>query len=1182
MSAGFLSKCRSWEQFVAHAGELETAKQKGDLFEELVRLYLSTCPEYKTQLSDVWLLADVPRNVARKLNLPKADEGIDLIAKTRSGYFWAIQAKYRSDGKTALNTRDLAKFSQLSFAYCKNINFGVVAHTTDKPVRKKELLGNVAEIGLSRWLELTADDWAAIRAHAKGGKHKPAKLKPKPHQEAALKRIRGHYLKEEKSRGRMIMPCGSGKSLTAFWAAEAIGARIIVLAVPSLILIKQGVRDWMREYVARDKTPDWLCVCSDETVGKGADSFVSSVYETGIPATTDTAEIAAFLRKRSSVPKVVFTTYQSSPRLAAAAKKTGKAIDLCILDEAHKTVGQKGSAFATLLDDGKMKIKTRLFMTATERVLHGRNEEVLSMDDERIYGPCFYQLTFKEAIEGSVICDYEILTLLITDAEIREIVGGNKLVRDRLGEGEIHESAPLAAGVALGRVFKERKIRHAVSFHRSIKAADDFRVQQDEISQSGVIQKGIENFHISSALSTGERTEIMRDFENAKRSLITNARCLSEGVDVPAIDCVLFADPKQSVVDIVQAAGRAMRKAEGKKKGYILLPIIVPEGLSFEEFAETTAFKKLARQITALSTQDEGIKDYFRAVMEGKKHKGRKIISISGDVPVGMRISFEEFAKAIEIEVWRKVAKVNWREFEEAREWARVLRLKNVKEWHVGIVLPKDIPANPQYVYKYKGWRGWGDWLGTGNIQPKDRKFRSFREAREYAQSLSLKNQMEWFKCTKKSDFPQDIPVAPSQTYKDKGWIDWGDWLGTGAIASVNRKFLSFEEAREYVRSLNLKNQAEWFKCTKTSSFPIFIPTNPNSIYKDKGWVSMGDWLGTGRIANQNRGFRPFQKARKHARSLGFVNRDEWGKYTKTSDFPQDIPVGPSRTYKNKGWIGWGDWLGTGNVHSKDRKFRSFEEARVYVQSLGLRNQAEWRRYAKTSDFPKDISKRPDHKYKGKGWVGWGDWLGTGNVHKKEFRSFEEARVYVQSLGLRNQAEWRRRTKLSGFPKDIPRNPYQTYKSKGWVSFGDWLGTGTVAPQLRQYRPFEKAREYARSLNLKSGAEWLKHTKTSGFPVDIPANPRVTYKDKGWVSMGDWLGTGKIANYLIEYRSFEEARKYAQSLNLKNQDMWYKHTKSSNFPKGDIPTNPQRTYKNKGWVSWHDFLGYKRRRKSGV
>ncbi|MCY4047076.1 MAG: DEAD/DEAH box helicase family protein [Candidatus Dadabacteria bacterium] len=1035
MSAGFLSKCRSWEQFVAYAGELETAKQKGDLFEELVRLYLSTCPEYKTQLSDVWLLAGVPRNVARKLNLPKADEGIDLIAKTRSGHFWAIQAKYRSDGKTALNTRDLAKFSQLSFAYCKNINFGVVAHTTDKPVRKKELLGNVAEIGLSRWLELTADDWAAIRAHAKGGKHKPAKLKPKPHQEAALKKIRGHYLKEKKPRGRMIMPCGSGKSLTAFWAAEAIGARTIILAVPSLILIRQGVRDWMREYVARGKTPDWLCVCSDETVGKGADSFVSSVYETGIPATTDTAEIAAFLRKRSSVPKVVFTTYQSSPRLAAAAKETGQAIDLCILDEAHKTVGQKGSAFATLLDDGKMKIKTRLFMTATERVLHGRNEEVLSMDDERIYGPCFYQLTFKEAIEGNVICDYEILTLLITDAEIREIVGGNKLVRDRLGEGEIHESAPLAAGVALGRVFKERKIRHAVSFHRSIKAADDFRVQQDEISQSGVIEKGIENFHISSALSTGERTEIMRDFENAERSLITNARCLSEGVDVPAIDCVLFADPKQSVVDIVQAAGRAMRKAEGKKKGYILLPIVVPEGLSFEEFAKTTAFKKVARQITALSTQDERIKDYFRAVTEGRRRRGGKMISMSGDVPIGMRIDFEEFAKAIETEVWRRVAKVNWREFEEAREWARGLGLKNVREWHerVGIGLPKDIPTNPQSVYKNKGWISLPDWLGTGIGKRRVRRteFRPFEEAREYARSLNLKSGTEWNRHTKSPEFPKDIAVVPSLTYKHKGWVSWPDFLG-----KVVREYRSFEEAREYARSLNLRSSTEWVRHTKSSEFPKDVPVNPSYRYANKEWAGWPDWLGTGTKKRGHRTeYRSFEEAREHVRSLRLANSSKWWEYTKSPDFPNDIPTAPYRTYKED-WINWRHWLGNGSWLEDGKRFCPFEDAREYARSLGFKRKSEWEKYTKfRSPCPGDIPYVPDVQYKNKGWVSWDDWL-------RRYRSFEKAREYARSLNLKRRSEWVKHTRSPDFPDDIPNNPYKAYENKGWSDWNDWLGTG--------------------------------------------------------------------------------------------------------------------------------------------
>ena len=168
------------------------------------------------------------------------------------------------------------------------------------------------------------------------------------------------------------MPCGTGKSLTAYWIAEALKAKTILVAVPSLALVRQSLTDWTREFLAHGVKPDWLCVCSDESVGNlERDEFVGEVYDLGLPTHTDTNEIASLLRARSDGPKIVFTTYQSSDKLAAAARKARIKFDLAILDEAHKTVGVHSKKFATLLSDKKIKIRRRLFMTATERVFRG-------------------------------------------------------------------------------------------------------------------------------------------------------------------------------------------------------------------------------------------------------------------------------------------------------------------------------------------------------------------------------------------------------------------------------------------------------------------------------------------------------------------------------------------------------------------------------------------------------------------------------------------------------------------------------------------------------------------------------------------------------------------------------------------------------------------------------------------
>ena len=272
------------------------------------------------------------------------------------------------------------------------------------------------------------------------------------------------------------MPCGTGKSLTAYWIAEALKAKTILVAVPSLALVRQSLTDWTREFLARGIKPDWLCVCSDETVSNlERDEFVGEVYDLGLPTHTDIKEIAALLRIRSSGPKIVFTTYQSSTKLAAAARKARITFDLAILDEAHKTVGVHSKAFAMLLSDKKIKIKRRVFMTATERVFRGDRSDVLSMDNEKDYGARFFQLSFKEAIKQRIITDYKILTITVSDGHIRELIDQNRILNLNSRDLDETEAQSIAAGIALKRIYKKHGAKHAISFHRSIRSADRFR-----------------------------------------------------------------------------------------------------------------------------------------------------------------------------------------------------------------------------------------------------------------------------------------------------------------------------------------------------------------------------------------------------------------------------------------------------------------------------------------------------------------------------------------------------------------------------------------------------------------------------------------------------------------------------------------------------------------------------------
>jgi len=227
------------------------------------------------------------------------------------------------------------------------------------------------------------------------------------------------------------------------------------------------------------------------------------------------------------------------------------------------------------------------------------------------------------------------------------------------------------------------------------------------------------------------------------------------------------------------------------------------------------------------------------------------------------------------------------------------------------------------------------------------KQFRRFNDARKFVHSLKLKNSKEWRDFYKSEKRPDDIPTTPSRAYKNKGWKGMGDWLGTGNIRAMDRKFRSYHDSKIFVNSLKLKTRDEWRDYTKLGKKPDDIPVAPHLVYKNKGWEGFGDWLGTGRIASRNKKFRSFSDANKFAQSLKISSQKKWAEYCNSGTKPSDIPSVPRITYKTK-WKGWGDWLGTGYVSTRDRAKRNFKDARNFVHSLKLKNGKEWRTYCKS------------------------------------------------------------------------------------------------------------------------------------------------------------------------------------------------------------------------------------------
>ena len=665
----------------------------------------------------------------------------------------------------------------------------------------------------------------------------------------------------------------------------------------------------------------------------------------------------------------------------------------------------------------------------------------------------FHQLSFKEAIKQRIISDYRILTVTVSDVRVRELVEQNRIINLDVGDLDEAEAQSIAAGIALRRVYGKHGLKHAISFHRSIRAADRFREQQDAINRLHDTGPRITNLHISSRKTAGQRSDLLREFAGHKRALLTNARCLTEGVDVPTIDCVMFADPKQSRIDIVQAAGRALRLHREKERGYIVVPLIVPEGMDFETFAETTAFRQVARTLTALSTQDERIADEFRAVEKGRVSSG-KIVEIEGDVPVGLQMSFVDFAGAISTRLWQSVGRRNLRSFEEARAFVHTLGLTTSIQWWAyadTIKRPPDIPVVPASAYSSKGWNGWKDWLGGGRAPPIV-VIRRFADARAFAQSLGLNSLAEWKSFAESSRRPNDIPTQPWKRYANRGWISINDWLGVPGTRRVRNK-LSFPEARIFARSLKLKSLKEWNAFVSSGKLPSNIPADPAHAYANQGWVNVADWLG------MEKRVRSYEDARAFVRKLKLSSAVEWREWSSSGKRPVDIPSAPYRIYENSGWINWADWLGI------EKQKRPFAEARAFARSLGLKSIREWKRYAASNKLPPDIPARPQDTfaYAKEGWAGYEDWLGK----EKGKRPFADARAFVRGLKLSTVLEWQKYTRSKNFPVDIPKNPDRSYAADGWIDWGDWLETGRTRPWRAKYRSFEEARAFVRSLGTQ-------------------------------------------------------------------------------------------------------------------
>jgi predicted helicase len=654
-------------------------RDMGDKFERLIAGYLITDPLYADRFSDVWLWTEWPDHGKQP------DTGIDLVAKERAtGDYCAIQCKFYSpDGSIQLD--DISTFfTRLGKTFPTKegkgrFSSGLIVSTTDRwSSHAEEALQN-QQIPVTRLrVQDLADspvDWSKFSLKRPDVVALKKKKTLRAHQTEALDAVVAGFRKSD--RGKLIMACGTGKTFTSLKIAERLAhsGGFVLFLVPSISLMSQSLREWTAEAEA---TLYNIAVCSDTKVGKRSENEDISAHDLAFPATTDVKALTKQLvglgqRSKKSTAKgkrltIVFSTYQSIAVVAAGQKGELPEFDLIICDEAHRTTGvtlegQDESYFVRVHDQKYLKGKRRLYMTATPRIYSDAVQtqakeakaELCSMDDEAMYGPEFHRLGFSESITRNLLSDYKVMVLAVDEKYVSKafqsqlsdtnnelnledatkIAGcwnglSKRLAREAGAEGFDSDPAPMHRAVAFSRSIKDSK-RFASQFVRIV---DDF--QKAHLEEEGLL--GVEVEHVDgtfNALLRNQKLDWLKEETYSGSNIcrvLSNARCLSEGVDVPALDAVLFLNPRNSIVDVVQSVGRVMRKAAGKKYGYIILPIGIPADVSPEEaLKDNQKYKVVWQVLQALRAHD----DRFNATinqLELNEHRPDQIqvIGVSG------------------------------------------------------------------------------------------------------------------------------------------------------------------------------------------------------------------------------------------------------------------------------------------------------------------------------------------------------------------------------------------------------------------------------------------------------------------------------------------------------------------------------------------------------------------------
>ena len=659
--------------------------RKGELFERLMQRYFSEDPDYKEQFSEVYLYKQW---AALRTEYDANDIGIDLVAKKRDGSYCAIQCKCYAEN-TRISKKDIDSFISASASeiFTSRIVVDTGGEWGPNAIRTIKPLGDKFRVIRFSELESSPFDWPDLRLQdPEQLTYKQRRFHLKDHQEEAFDDVINGFKKSD--RGKLIMACGTGKTFTALRIAEEIagtGGRVLYL-VPSIGLLSQAMREWSDQ---RGIPHSYIGICSDTSVGKTSED--ASIQELKIDVTTDPSLILHTLQTLDNGKMtVVFCTYQSLPLIEESQNNGVPPFDIIFCDEAHRTTGidhpgDNLSPFILVHDKNRIRANKRLYMTATPRLYTesartkaaNYDREVFSMDDEEKYGPQFHRLPFSKAVDMGELSDYKVVVLGISEGEVNTALRGDTrsggseinindatkivgcwraLQNPETKETDDESIKPLTRAIAFTNRITESKalVRHwdgiiesAVEYLPEDQYPDDFKCETKHVDGT------------DHALNRKARLDWLKGDTDSTCRILSNARCLSEGIDVPALDAVLFMTPRNSHVDIVQAVGRVMRKVEGKDFGYIILPVAIPENKDpAAALDDNERFSKVWGVLRALRSHDDRLNAEINSIDLNQRLPERIIFGKSEDSTKDPFSDAQQLLMPIEIPVKNILPKI--------------------------------------------------------------------------------------------------------------------------------------------------------------------------------------------------------------------------------------------------------------------------------------------------------------------------------------------------------------------------------------------------------------------------------------------------------------------------------------------------------------------------------------------